>query len=471
MMKRILAGLLCLMTSWAMAQPTSTALAFSGESPNALLQMVEGKPQPLGELDTKEETVTLLTIHGSNTVGESLAPSLAMAYLKAKGLQDVRVEETAIKNEKVIKGVLPSQAKTVQIKIAAHGSSTGFKGLMSGAADIWASSRPVKDKEVDAAKQMANLRDENSEHVVGIDGLAIIVHPENPVVEVNTSDLGRIFAGEITNWVELGGPNLPISIYARDNNSGTWDSFKKMVLGKTYKLSEKAARYESSERLSDNVSRDRGGIGFIGMAFVRDAKLLAIADGAAQSLQPTKLSVGTEDYALSRRLFLYTDDNPSNVYVQEFVRFSEGVMGQEIVQTSGFVSQNVSAINPELDDDLPKEYLTLVNGAERLSVNFRFQEGSAKLDNKAIKDIERLVYFLKQRGQENELLLIGFGDKRKNESRSKLLSKLRAMAVRRELVRHGVYPKETTGYGEFNPVASFNGSSRAKNRRVEVWLR
>ena len=471
MMKRIFTGLLCLMASWASAQPTSTALAFSGESPTDLLEMVEGKPQPLGVLDTKEESVTLLNIHGSNTVGESLAPSLAVAYLKAKGLEDVKVEETAVKNEKVIKGVLASQGKTVQIKIAAHGSSTGFKGLMSGAADIWASSRPVKDKEVDAAKLMTNLRDQNSEHVVGIDGLAIIVHPENSVTSVTTENLGRIFSGDITNWSELGGPNLAISLYARDDNSGTWDSFKKMVLGKTYKLSAAAARYESSERLSDNVSRDRGGIGFIGMAFVRDAKLLAIADGPAQALQPTKLSVGTEDYALSRRLFLYSDDNPANLYVHEFIRFAEGIRGQEIVQLSGFVSQNVSAINPELDEDLPQEYVTLVNGAERLSVNFRFQEGSAKLDNKAIKDIERLVYFLKQRGQENELMLIGFGDKRKNESRSKLLSKLRAMAVRRELVRHGVYPKETTGYGEFNPVASFNGSGRSKNRRVEVWLR
>lgn len=471
MAKYIFAYLWTLLSSVTMAQPMSTALAFASDSPNALIQMVEGQPQKTESLNSNDALVTLFTIHGSNTVGESMAPSLAKTYLEAKGFENVRIEELAVKNEKTIKGDLVGKGQTAQILIEAHGSSTGFKGLISGEADIWASSRPAKDKEVDAAIALTNLRADDSEHVIGIDGLAIIVHPENPITQLNKENLGRLFSGEINNWSELGGDNIPVSIFARDNNSGTWDSFKKMVLGKTLRLHEKAVRYESSEQLSDSVSRDRGGIGFIGMAFVRDAKLLAIADGAAQALQPTKLTVGTEDYALSRRLFLYTDDNPSNPYIQEFIRFAEGIQGQQIVKNSGFVSQNVSAINPQLSDDLPQDYLSLIQGAERLSVNFRFQVGSAKLDNKAVKDIERLVYFLKQRGEKPELLLIGFGDRRKNEHRSKLLSKLRAMAVRRELVRHGVYPKETTGYGEFNPVASFNGASRVKNRRVEVWLR
>ena len=70
------------------------------------------------------------------------------------------------------------------------------------------------------------------------------------------------------------------------------------------------------------------------------------------------------------------------------------------------------------------------------------------------------------------MVLIGFGDKKKTEKRSQLLSKLRAMAVRRELVRYGIYPKNSVGYGENLPVASVNGmEGRNKNRRVEVWVR
>jgi len=269
----------------------------------------------------------------------------------------------------------------------------------------------------------------------------------------------------------LGGPNQDINLYARDDKSGTWDSFKNMVLAKQAKLSDRALRFESSEQLVNNVVMDQGGIGFVGMAFVGKSKLLAISDGPAQAFKPSDLTVATEDYALSRRLFLYTKSQSNNEFVNEFMRYAQGVEGQKIVKDEGFISQNVAAMNMGLSDDLPEDYVQLVKGAKRLSVNFRFQEGSAKLDNKALKDIQRLAYFMKEQGLDKQVLLIGFGDKRKNEQRSKLLSKLRAMAVRRELARLGIHPKATTGYGDFNPIASMDGASRIKNRRVEVWVR
>jgi phosphate transport system substrate-binding protein len=342
---------------------------------------------------------------------------------------------------------------------------------MTGEAEIWASSRPAKDKEVQAAVLFSNLLAPESEHVLGIDGLAIVVNPKNSISQLSKEQLGRIYSGEVTNWSELGGHDQPITLFARDENSGTWDSFKNMVLGKRFQLSEQARRFESSENLVNNVLNNDGGIGFIGMAFVGKSKLLAISDGPTQAFKPTQLTVATEDYALSRRLFFYTHSEPSNSYVKEFMSYAQGIKGQAIVRSEGFISQNVESMNVGLAEDLPDDYVEMVQGAKRLSVNFRFNEGSAKLDNKALKDIQRLAYFIKEQGAQSELLLIGFGDKRKNENRSKLLSKLRAMAVRRELARLGIYPQETTGYGDFNPVASFEGSSRVKNRRVEVWLR
>jgi len=436
-----------------------------------VLSSIQVKPAPFENLNSDNSIITLFTMHGSNTVGESLAPSLVMSYLREKGATNLRVEKTEIENEKWVKGDLAKLGKTVQVAIAAHGSSTGYKGLMSGEAQVWASSRPVKEKEADAAFTITDLRSPDSEHVLGIDGLAIVVNPVNSVTHLSKEQLGLIYSGQVTNWSEVGGPNLPISLYARDENSGTWDSFKNMVLGKQYKLSGSAQRFESSENLVRNVMQNQGGIGFIGMAFVGQSKLLAISDGPTQAFKPSQLTVATEDYALSRRLFLYTHSDEENEYVNEFMAYSLGVQGQSIVRTEGFISQNVESMDVGLSDDLPDDYLNMVNGAKRLSVNFRFQEGSAQLDNKALMDIQRLAYYIRQQGANAEVLLIGFGDKRKNESRSKLLSKLRAMAVRRELARLGIYPKETTGYGDFNPVASFHGASRVKNRRVEVWVR
>ena len=428
------------------------------------------KPTQLNIVSNKS-VITLFTMHGSNTLGESLTPNLAMAYLKAKGIKNLRVQPLAQDNEKVVKGDWLPQGKTVQIHISAHGSSTGFKGLMSGDAQVWASSRPVKNKEIIQAKALTNLQEGGSEHVVAIDGLAMVVHPNNPINKLSKRQLALIFSGKVKNWQELGGFNQAIHLYARDENSGTWDSFKNMVLDKSNPLSNGAQRFESSEVLVNRVLTDPGAIGFIGLAFVGKSKLLAISDGEA-AFKPSLLTVATEDYALSRRLFLYTAQQQGNPFVPEFIAFVQGVKGQDIVRHQGFISQNVSAMKTVLADNLPSEYLHIVQGGQRLSVNFRFKPGSAKLDNKASKDVQRLVYFIKQQKEPKELILIGFGDKRKNAQRSKLLSKLRAMAVRRELARLGVYAKLSTGYGEFNPLASYESSSgKIKNRRVEVWWR
>lgn len=413
----------------------------------------------------------LFTIHGSNTIGATLAPNLVKEYLHRKGAIQIAVTDTAVENEKVIRGYVRDSRTEVYVVVAAHGSGTGFKGLASGAADIAAASRPVKDKEFTLLKSRADMRGSQSEHIVGIDGLAIIVHPENPIKSLSVNQIAGIFSGDYQNWSELGGQPGPVNVYARDDKSGTWDSFKGMVLGKQKKLVSHAQRFESNDALSDTVANDIAGIGFVGLASVRNAKLIAVSDGSAKALLPNKLTVATEDYALARRLFMYTPGEPENQYAAEFINFTLDNAGQKIVAGTGFISQELKAVIPEFYADLPQGFRDLTDGSQRLTINFRFKEGSAKLDNKALKDVERLVDYLGGKNS-RQILLIGFGDKKKTEKRSKLLSKLRAMAVRRELVRYGIYPKESIGYGEYLPVASLNRSEgRMKNRRVEVWLR
>ncbi len=413
----------------------------------------------------------LFDIQGSNTIGAAMAPALVAEYMKAKGATDVKVESAGVENEKLVTGYIQSTRTRLSVGIAAHGSGTGFKGLLNSDADIAAASRPVKDKEAKMLRRVADMRSPDSEHIVGIDGLAIIVNKTNPVSELSVDEIAEIFSGGYTDWSELGGRPGPIKVYARDSNSGTWDSFKGMVLGKAYKLLDSAERFESNDQLSASVSADPNGIGFVGLASVNESKLVAVSDGSAKALKPNKLTVATEDYALSRRLFLYTDDEIRNPYAAEFIQFALADNGQQVVADAGFISQELKAVMPEFYADLPDDFRALTDQARRLTINFRFQQGSAKLDNKALRDIERLVDYL-QHQRTAEVVLIGFGDKKRTERRSKLLSKLRAMAVRRELVRNGIYPKESVGYGEYLPVASANREEgRMKNRRVEVWVK
>ncbi|MGB1092627.1 MAG: substrate-binding domain-containing protein, partial [Oceanobacter sp.] len=384
------------------------------------------QPAPFSNLPTNGQ-VQLFAIQGSNTIGAKLAPELVISYMKAKGATDVEIRNLGQSNEKVIIGTLNQGRTRVLVPISAHGSGTGFKGLKSGTADIAAASRPIKDKEANMLAQMADMRSSASEHVVGIDGLAIVVHPANPMSTLSVSELAGIFSGKITNWSQLGGRPGNIRVYARDENSGTWDTFKSMVLSGE-ELTSTATRYESNDELSDSVSKDSAGIGFVGLSSVRAAKLLSISDGPAKSMKPNKLTVATEDYALSRRLFMYTDDNPSNQYVTEFMNFVQANEGQRVVAETGFISQELKAVTPESYNEYPQEFQDFTERAKRLTINFRFHEGSARLDNKALRDVERLVGYLKEAGDDNsQVLLIGFGDKKKTERRSELLSKLRAM--------------------------------------------
>ena len=408
-----------------------------------------------------------LEIHGSNTVGASLAPLLVGGYLETRGEGPVTVTETGHANERLVQARV--DGKPVEVLVAAHGSSTGFKALAEGRADIWASSRPVKDSEVEQFGHRANLKSLDSEHVIAIDGLAILVHPGNPVTQLSIDTLARIFAGEIRNWSELGGPDRPIHLYARDERSGTWDTFKSLVLGSSYTLAASARRYESNDRLSDDVSRDPSGIGFTGLASVRQSKLLAISEGKAPALKPNQLTVASEDYPLSRRLFMYTPGARTTPMAAQLVAYALGPDGQERVAQSGFISQNPIAVKPEFDDSVPETFQRLTRNYQRLTVNFRFAQGRTQLDNKALRDLERVRQYLEREGRvAADLLLIGFADTQSNELRAQMISELRALSVRRALADLGVRDVAYTGYGHYMPVG---GRGSARNGRVEVWIR
>ena len=257
----------------------------------------------------------------------------------------------------------------------------------------------------------------DSEHIIAIDGLAILVHPSNPVDQLSIETLAKIFAGEITNWSAFGGPDLTIRVYARDDRSGTWDTLKDLVLTGKYMLTDKALRYESNDQLSDDISGDPAGIGFIG--------------------------------------------------------FAQSQTGQDIVAESGFFSQNPFAVDPVQDDSVPDTFKRLTEPYQRLSVNVRFAEGRTLLDNKAQRDLLRIQHYLGETGRTGkDLMLIGFADEQSDELRAQIISELRALSVSKALRERGTLVPGHTGYGHYMPVGAAGGDNGAtRNGRVEVWVR
>ena len=410
-----------------------------------------------------------LRIHGSNTIGERLAPALVHDWLQAEGYHDISSEATAFE-ETLIHATRDGQP--ISIEIHAHGSGTSAHDLIAGAADIGMSSRPIKADEASAAKAagLGQLDTPAHELVLALDGLSVVVHPASPLAHIEKDTIRRIFSGQVSDWSQLGLARGRIALHARDDKSGTWDSFRAMVLGDTA-LSPRAQRYESTAKLAAAVARDPLAIGFVGMSEVKGVKALAISDGAP-AVTPDAFHVAVEDYPLSRRLYFYLPAKSSEL-AQRFVAFSLSNRAQQTVERIGFVSQYIKPYPAVARTDAPADYRGIVRDAQRLSLNFRFGSASSYLDSKAMRDVGRLAQFMQQpENADSELRLIGFADADEVLPYSAWsLSNDRADFIAEQLGAHGVAVTRVRGMGGAVPVAANNSEiGRNRNRRVEVWL-
>jgi len=420
-------------------------------------------------LPSKEAEVAL-RLHGSNTIGENLAPKLLEAYLRINGVTQMMWLAGRKPGERELQYIQNENIYAIQLH--AHGSSTGFKDLLNGDADIGLSSRKIKPEEKSALMPtLGNLTLNGKEYVIGLDGIAIIVNKDNRLSSVTNEQLAKIFSGEIVNWNQIGGENLEINLYARDKNSGTWDTFNSLVLKANGKqLKQMSERIESSAKLAELVTNDIAGIGFIGLPYVNDNKALAISSTENSALiYPTAFTVSTEDYSLSRRLYMYVPNN-DNEMAQAFSQFVISEKGQNIVENADFVSQNIKREVAYRITNAPFNYNDYADIANRLSVSFRFESGSNTFDNKAKRDIKRLVDYLSLHNG-RRVILMGFSDSTGSSEVNLALSLERASKLAQELNAYGISITAVEGFGAELPVASNeNARGRSKNRRVEVWV-
>lgn len=449
----------------------------------------------------REETI--LRLHGSNTIGANLGPELARRYLQWLGADGVRLVEGGNPAEHMVEGVFTGRGETLRVEVKAHGSTTGFTDLASGTCDIAMASRRIKDKEQDALRRFGDMRALDSEYVVALDGIAVIVSRSNPLASLTKSQIAAIFAGRVTDWKEVGAGSGPIEIHARNDSSGTFDTFQNLVLGED-KLASRANRHESNAELSDAVAASPLAIGFCGLPYVNKARALAVQDEGVPIL-PSPMTVSTEDYPLARRLFLYAPASGRPMHVRQFLDFVLSREGQEATGQYGFVSLDIarrdahaapSPVTPtpaastpamavsastasqdavaELaanDSAIMQGYMHAVRGCERIPVNFRFQFASFELDNKAVRDLSRVADLVRSAGG-RRVVLVGFSDAVGDYAQNLALSKRRAQQVADRLHELGVSVDEVLGAGKEAPVASNEDPvGRERNRRVEAWMR
>jgi phosphate transport system substrate-binding protein len=220
-----------------------------------------------------------------------------------------------------------------QIQVTGGGSGTGISALINGTTDIASSSRPMKTAEKTQVSQKAGA--DAVEIPVAKDGVSVYVHKDNPITEITFDQLKGIYTGKIASWKDVGGKDQKIVIYSRENSSGTYVFFKEHVLGGT-DFAPTAQTLPGTAAVANAISKDRGGIGYGGIAYGEGIKLLPVKRSAGDKAVPArKETIADGSYPLSRPLYFYSRGQPLGA-AKAFIDWTLSEEGQGVVEKVGY---------------------------------------------------------------------------------------------------------------------------------------
>jgi phosphate transport system substrate-binding protein len=228
----------------------------------------------------------------------------------------------------------------ITIAVTGGGSGTGIASLLNNTCDIAQVSREMKEREIGLARKKGI---EPKMIIVALDGLAVIVHPSNPVSELSLNQLADIYTGKITSWAQVGGRDATIVLLSREVNSGTHVYFKEHVLrhgvsGSKEEFTPQALLLPSSQAIADEASQNPDAIGYYGMGYVSTGvKVLKLSRAEGEpGVLPEITTVQNQSYPISRPLIMYTKGEPVGL-AKSFVDYMLSREGQEIVKRIDFV--------------------------------------------------------------------------------------------------------------------------------------
>jgi phosphate transport system substrate-binding protein len=207
------------------------------------------------------------------------------------------------------------------IDILSQGSSAGLQAARKGVAGIGMCSREL------TAEEQAEFQ----RYLIARDGLAIIVHPSNPVESLTLEQIRRLFAGDVANWQEVGGDDRPVRLITREEGSGTREAFQNLVMKKT-RIARKALTQESNGSVKELVRGDRAAIGYMSLGLVgTELKTLRI-----DSVPPTTEAVLAGRYPLVRPFLFVTRGEPTPA-AKAFIDYVLSPEGQKKLEANGLV--------------------------------------------------------------------------------------------------------------------------------------
>jgi phosphate transport system substrate-binding protein len=415
-------------------------------------------------------------VAGSNTLAQALVPGVAQAWLRDIGYGDIQVRTP----RPALTEIHASRdGQPLIVEIAASDSAHGFADLVEGNAQIAMMSRRPNAAELDAGWQLGDLASQDQEFVIALDGVAVVVNRANPIARLDMEQLRALFSGRSRDWRELGGGAGEVRLHLDASAGAVRDLMNdKVMRGSAF---GEAQMHRDARALVAAVAADPLGVGLIpiGESYGAGTRPVAVSDGG-RAVAPTRIDVLSEDYPLSRRLYLY-GGQMMGALSRSFALYAMGRGGQRAVARAGHVAVTLVPGRARPTTLGPLEYRQMVEHAVRLPLSLRFNfAGSGEsavaasvYDSRAVRDLDRLRSFMRlppNRGR--SVLVIGFADASAGSPMaSMMMSNDRADLVAQELVSRGIKVRVARGMGTALAVAGpRDPAARYRNERVEVWL-
>lgn len=436
-------------------------------------------------------------ISGSDTMGEKMMPLLISGYAATKNAA-VKLTDSAEQDGKVASLVADggNGDRMASYLIAPTNASDALAELAIRQSQIAMTTRRATAAEVDAlAKSGAgDILSAEQEHLIALDNLVIVTHPDNAVSQISMENLGAIYAGKITNWSQIGGKDAPINVVTRAPDADARAFFEARVFESGASATgDNQIMAESDADAVEKVKADPNAIGYVSHASQNGLNAVSLVSSCGIPTSPDAFSAKTEEYPLARRFYMYNRADNLDADAQQILAFASSEHADALIAQSGLVTLDVArrvqggsdarvaalqnATAPGSEKRVIDEMLAAVGTYDRLSTTFRFGFGSARLDEKGRGELPRLVQYLKDLPAGSEVAFVGFADSVGAFDRNKSLSVSRAHQARAEVEAAAQKGEldglniKVMGFGEIAP-SSCNDTEdgRAMNRRVEIWV-
>lgn len=446
------------------------------------------------ELETNEADVTIV---GSEAMGLRMMPLLVAGYAASLDAESEIVNNSRVEAVATLISESGFGEEIGSYAFSSFGDDAAFGALLNQEAALGMSSRRILVEEARAlrADGSESMVGHSQERIVAVDSVVVVTHADNPVEILTYDQLRGIFSGEILNWSELGGDDHPINLANYEEESTNYDFFMGYLYGDDIPTVLPRAIASDDQAMSNLVFQDPYAIGYLGYAFRRGAKPVNLINECGIPMNADAFSAKTEEYSLSRRMYLYNRGDTLNDQARAFLDFATSEEADDVILKSGFIDlsikrrsqgegdprraalvEAVSSGTAGFEGTVMEEMIAKMEKNDRLSTTFYFRLGSSNVDERGQTDMERLIRYLSSEPAGTTVTFVGFTDNIGAFDPSRQLSADRATQIADDVAQMAGSSLpgitfETAGFGPIAPNAcNADERGRAINRRVEVWI-